>query len=118
MVGTSRSNTPSFFCAKETLARNAPEREVVAECVRVGRDDDGLPGEECSEQEVSTVWGDSSCSSCVSCLLVRCSWIVLVIIYHKHIVCSHKSQAVKLAYIYKIFGCGFDHHIEFECLVP
>ena len=26
----------------ETLARNAPEREVVAECVRVGRDDDGV----------------------------------------------------------------------------
>ena len=57
MVGTSRSNTPSFVCAKETLARNAPEREVVAECVRVGRDDDGWPDEESSEQEVSTVSG-------------------------------------------------------------
>ena len=39
------------------MARNAPEREVVAECVRVGRDDDGWPGEESSEQEVSTVSG-------------------------------------------------------------
>ena len=57
MVGTSHSNTPSFFCVKETLARNAPEREVVAECLRVGREDDGLPAEERSDREVSTVWG-------------------------------------------------------------
>ena len=81
MVGTSRSNTPSCFCAKETLARNAPEREVVAECVRVGRDDDGLPGEERSEQEVSTVSGVQVVRVVFGVCLVRCSWIVLMIIY-------------------------------------